>query len=299
MQESLYCIIINWNLINDTQECIDSLIAAGIKPQQMIVIDNGSTDGSCAILRERYGRDIHLIENKTNLGFVAASNQGMRTALDLNAEWVFIINNDTIVSPTILTEFDRASKDFPQIDIFAPLIFEYQTRDRIWNLGDRRLPFSLITLRLGRGKLYKGQFPNIMPVDFVSGCGMVVNKAVIEKIGGFNPKYTMYGEDVDFCWRAHLAGFNMACVTQAHIWHKVSVSARKVPIQTRFLRTRNQIYFYRTYAKGIQKPIMLLFNSLRTLVTGLGDLINRQPQLFAPLIKGWYQGWFVSMKAQE
>jgi GT2 family glycosyltransferase len=130
-----------------------------------------------------------------------------------------------------------------------------------------------------------------MDVDFVSGCAMFIRRDVFEKIGLFDEKLLMYGEEVDFCWRARLAGYTLGCVTPARMWHKVSLSASRVGSQTRYLRIRNQIRFYNNYARGLQRPIMFLFSILRSGMIILKDIFRRQTDLIPPLIRGWVDGW--------
>jgi GT2 family glycosyltransferase len=291
MIDALYTVIVNWNLKEDTTACIQSLVTAGASPAQIIVVDNGSTDGSAAFLRAHFGPLLNLIESERNLGFAAGNNLGIQYALDQGAEWVFLVNNDTEVAASCLTEFAAAIADQPTYAVLAPLILYYDDPDRIWYLGDHVLPGSLITINRYHNQLDQDRFPSLIPVDFLSGCGLLLRRDVLEEVGMFNPDFFMYGEDVELCWRIRQAGFWLACVTSAKMWHKVSVSSRRDRPAERYWRIRNQIRFYRLYAQGWQVPVMVLFTLIRALRLGLQDVIQGQPKLIQSLVKGYIRGW--------
>jgi GT2 family glycosyltransferase len=120
---------------------------------------------------------------------------------------------------------------------------------------------------------------------------MLVRKDVFQSIGFFDTTFFMYGEDVDLCWRAHAAGFRLAVAPRARMWHKISASSNRDQPASRYLRIRNQIRFYRIYARGLQALLMFAFTSLRLARIAIDDLIQGQVQLIYPLIAGWIDGW--------
>jgi GT2 family glycosyltransferase len=289
---SLFIVLVNWNLKDDTLACVASLLKAGAAAEQVLVVDNGSNDGSPQALRERFGPALRVIASEQNLGFAGGANLGIRHALDQGAEWIFILNNDTVVDTAVFVEWERAAQNNPGYAIISPLILYYSDPARIWYLGDRTIPTSLITYGLGRKQLDRGQFAAFVPVDFVCGCGMFVRRSVFEQIGLFDTGFFMYAEEIDFCQRARIAGIRLVCATRARMWHKVSLSADRDRPLTRYLRIRNQILFYRRYAGRLQALPLFAFTLVRALRIGLGDAAGRQPQLVAPLIRGWADGWF-------
>ena len=291
MLQSLFAVVVNWNLKDDTINCVESLLAAGKIPEQIIVVDNGSTDGSVSALRARFGPSLTLIECQENLGFARGSNLGIQYALDQGASWVLLLNNDAYVAPTFLTEMENAVERNEGLSIIGPVILYHDFPDRIWYFGNRLIPGLLATYSLYRGHIYHGQFPSLVPVDFVNGCGMLVKSDVFKRIGLFNTAYFMYGEEIDLCWRARTAGFRLAVATKARMWHKISASSNRDRPASRYLRIRNQIRFYRTYSRGLQLPVMLAFTWLRALTIALGDLTHGRVSLISPLIRGWTDGW--------
>jgi hypothetical protein len=291
MTDTIYAVMVNWNLKFDTIACVKSLLAARPVKGQVVVVDNGSTDGSAQILQEEFGGWIHIIKSDVNHGYAGCVNLGARFALEQGAEWVLLLNNDTLVAPSLFVNFGQVLNRTQAFSVLAPLIFYHNDPERIWYCGDRLIPGTLITLSLYKNRHASANLPSVVQVDFVSGCGMLVRRSVFETIGFFDPTLFMYGEEVDFCWRARLAGFRLACVTSARMWHKVSASANRDKPYARYLRVRNQILFYRAYARGFQRPVMVLFAGFRLMAIFLRDVWAGEWALIKPLVMGWWHGW--------
>src|SRR5262245_21225912 len=123
--------MVNWNLKQDTLDCVASLFAAGALAGQVIVVDNGSIDGSVQALQQRFGAAVQVIESGHNLGFAGGCNLGLAYALERQAKWVFILNNDTVVDPALFAEWERAASSGAGYAIIAPLILYFNAPDRI------------------------------------------------------------------------------------------------------------------------------------------------------------------------
>ncbi len=183
MIDPFYSILVNWNLRDDTLACVDSLIAAGQSPEQIIVVDNGSSDGSVSALQERYQGALWIIENPTNVGFAQAANQGLARAFTAGAAWMFLLNNDTVVDQAIFTALEHAQQDHPGYKLLAPVILFFDEPERIWFFGDRRVDGTLITRSLYKNQPRDQPLADVTPVDFLNGCGMFIHRDVINKRG--------------------------------------------------------------------------------------------------------------------
>lgn len=287
----LYIVIVNWNLEHDTVECIESLIHAGVSLNQIILIDNGSSDGSTKSFKSQFGDKLHLIINDDNMGYVKAINQGIQVALNLNADWILLLNNDTVVDAKFYQEIQHSIAGSDSFAIIAPLIFYYSQPERIWYLGDHLLGGTLLTYNSYHGKTAPVDLPRSIPVDFVSGCAMVIKSDVAERIGMFDETLVMYGEEVDYCWRARLAGYHAVCITRAKVWHKVSKSADKMKPRSRYYKIRNQIIFYRRYSHGFQRLLLFVFSIMRAIKIIVRDIMQQKSELIPPLVEGWVDGW--------
>lgn len=293
---SVYPIIVNWNLATETIPCIESLLMAGAVAGQIVVVDNGSQDDSVARLAAQFGQQIHLISHPINLGFAGGNNLGIEFALAAGAEWVLLLNNDTIVAPTFFQELGDAVGQHPTYQIIGPLMLYFSEPKRIWSLGDRLLPGTLITRQLWRNALLPAGLASFIEVDFLNACCLLIHRSVFERIGLLNPNYFMYVEDVDFCWRARRAGINLGCATQARIWHKVSRSTGVYHPQARYWRISNQINFYRRAAVNVmQLVVMFLFTGVRLSLLLGKDLYRQRWNLLWVSLRAWYDGWFTTL----
>ena len=291
MIPDLKIIIVNWNLKQDTIACLESLLQAGAVPDHIILVDNGSQDGTIEAIISHFPEKFQYIKNEENLGFVIGSNQGISLALQQGAKWILLLNNDTIVAPDFMEQLAAAQIQGKQYSVLSPLIFSFDQPDRIWFSGDFLIPGTLITRNPYKGKKISKEMPDLLPTDFASGCAMLVHSPVFEQVGLLNPSLIMYGEEVDFCWRARQLGYKIACSTKATIWHKVSTSAKKDQPNSRYLKSRNQIRFYRNYSKGIQIPIMFLFSIIKSFQLVIYDLFHNQSELIPVTAKAWLDGW--------
>ena len=289
---SIYTVIVNWNLPHDTIACIDSLLHAGSPPEQIILVDNGSHDHSLEMLMGVAGLRMTVIASPKNLGFSGGNNLGIRCALTAGAEWVLLANNDTVVAPDFYGQLARAIAVRSDWRLIAPAIFYHDEPQRIWSLGEKLLPGSLITRSAHRGELLPANLPDFIEFDLLTACGLLIHRSVFETIGLLDDAYFMYGEDADFCWRARQAGFRMGCATQARMWHKVSRSTGVHHPQARYWRVVNLIRFYRTHARGAQRAVMWTFSGLQALRLAAVDMLAGRATLAVATAVGWRDGWF-------
>lgn len=291
--QDLFIVIINLNGKEDTADCIESFIKVEARINQMIIVDNGSSDDSVEHLRMQFGLDLDIVALQENLGFAEGSNCGIRRALERGAQWILLMNNDTVVAPDFLVELGTAIKKAgTEYRLFSPLIFYYNPSDVIWSITTNLIPGTMISYDPYKGKrLSDIRLPEILPADFIHGCSLLTHRSVFEKIGMFDGRLFIYNEEVDLSWRARRAGFKLAIATKAHMWHKVSAVMGKQKPRTRYLQTRNQIWVYRRYSNSIQRPIMFLFTVFRTIRLAFSDLLRGQGKLLPYLWRGFVEGW--------
>jgi len=223
-QPAIAVVILNWNGLSDTIECLESLRRCSYVPLSLYVIDNGSKAKIGEVMREKFPH-VHLIENERNLGFAEGNNQGFRAALHDGADYVMILNNDTIVHPDYLEPLVGFMEKDKSIGAVSPLILYAEPPDLIWFAGGRPLLRGLHATRdYFRKTLEMYPHQNPYMVEMLSGCCILVRRSVLEQVGLFDPIYFSYWEDADYCHRLRKAGVKMAIVPQSRIWHKVSSS---------------------------------------------------------------------------
>ncbi|MBN1371479.1 MAG: glycosyltransferase family 2 protein [Anaerolineaceae bacterium] len=296
--DEIRVVIINFNLAPDTVDCVRSIANAGLDYSKIIIVDNNSSDDSVEYIKQAFPPELNILALDTNKGYTGGSNAGIQYAISAGAVWVFLMNNDTLVAPNFFSEFDKAVQKYGQkYTVFSPMILYFDPPNRIAYMGDKLIPGTMLTLNSWEGKDGRDEYPEIIPSDFVHGCGMLVHRSVYENIGAFDDSLFIYFEEVDFCWRLRLAGYEVAAFPSAKMWHKISAIMGKQKPRTRYLQTRNQIWVFRRYSKGVRLMLMFLYSLFRLLRNSLRDLMDGQPSNIKYSFRGWAEGWNTPQKA--
>jgi GT2 family glycosyltransferase len=250
-------VILNWNGLEDTIECLESLKKITYPNYEVIVVDNGSEGNDAQVLKERFGDCIHLIQNDRNCGFAGGNNIGMRYAVDNSQpDYILLLNNDTVVDPVFLDELVNVAEGDSSIGIAGAKIYFYDEPTRlqfVWgkmNLwtGEAVQTPQIIAYRFGRKEIDKGQYDSAKAADWVTGCCFLIKRSVIESIGLLDEGYFCYGEEVDYCFSARKAGYKTVYVPEAKVWHKLARSANRVTGFTRYYTARNHFRFMKKHA---------------------------------------------------
>lgn len=216
-------IIVNWNGLKDTHECLDTVRKISYSNYEIIVVDNGSEKYDADILEKMFGTEIIIIRSRENLGFAGGNNLGIRCALDRGAEYVLLLNNDTVVDKNFLSEMVNVAGSDKNIGMVGAKIFFYSELNRIWFAGGKINRLLTKGEMVGYNQIDKGQYDTIRETDFITGCCLLVKKEVIEKIGLLPEEYFLYFEDTDWCLNARRNGYKCVYAPKAEIWHKASV----------------------------------------------------------------------------
>ncbi len=177
-----------------------------------------------------------VLETGENLGFAEGNNVGIRYALERGADFVLLLNNDTIVHPGILQSFVDGARCRPDGGVFGAKIYYHAEPSKIWYAGGAWAPKSMCFMQVGDGDTDHGQFEDIVTTEFVIGCAMFIPSPVLRQIGLLEPMYFLNYEEIDFCTRVTRSGFANVFVPTAKLWHKISVSfgGEDSPLKTYF-----------------------------------------------------------------
>lgn len=220
----VYIIVLTWNGKNDTLECLESLVKVNYSNYKILVIDNASIDGTNDAVKSKYPL-VEYIYNSENLRYAGGNNIGIEYALKNNSDYVLLLNNDTIVEPNFLEHLINTAESDSSAGIVGPKIFYYNQPALIWYAGGKIDWWKGWIYHNGIREMDSENFCQKTETDFITGCCMLIKRAVINKIGKLDEGYFIYGEDVDFCIRAKRAEFKILFEPSAKIWHKISVSA--------------------------------------------------------------------------
>jgi GT2 family glycosyltransferase len=245
---TIWTVIINWKCADETCACLESL-AQATEPSTVVVIDNGSADGSVETIRARFPA-VTLLPLSANLGFAKAANIGIAHALGRGAGGVLLLNNDTTVAPDTLRRLAETLAVSAQAGVLSAKIFLTDQPGRLWSVGGVYRDGNAIDL--GSGEVDAGQYDHAR-LDFVYGCAMLLSAPMLYAIGGFDERFFMYYEDVDLCLRARAAGYEVALAPDAHVLHLGSRSTSARPALKLYYEARSRLLFYAKHLSGAQR----------------------------------------------
>jgi GT2 family glycosyltransferase len=228
--------------------CIQSITESSYSNLNIVVIDNGSTDGSTQSVKNRF-TDIELVTNKQNMGFAKAVNQGILHALRKGCDYVFLLNNDTILHPDCLEHLINSVHydDSPDlVGAVGPKILNFGSERKIWFMGAR------IDLYRGIWQSTQEDAERVTEVDILSGCAVLISSDIFDKIGMFDEDFYTYIEDLDFFIRLNKSDFRIIVNPNAIVWHKAGATAGSgdTPFKI-YYTTRNRLLLMRKHARFI------------------------------------------------
>lgn len=241
-------VILNWNGRDDTLGCLASVSSLVYPNFDIAVVDNGSTDDSVDAIRKQCP-GIVILQTGANLGYSGGNNFGIKWALDNQAEYVLLLNNDTTVDPALVNAFVEAAQRHPQAGALTARIYFHGEPDRLWYAGAQWLPDRSRFTHVGWGKRDdEGDFSTEGATDYASGCAFFVSAARWREIGLLDDNFFLIFEETDWCYRARKLGYPSIYVPSAKVWHKVSVSfgGAESPLAQYFM-TRNRLLWARRH----------------------------------------------------
>lgn len=213
-------VTVNRNRSGDTIACLQFLKKQTLGLSQIIVVENGSDEEPSFISQNPYN-DIEVIDTGANLGFGAGANVGIRRALELGADYVLVINNDTVADAHFLEALIAGSQK-AGFEITAPLIYYYAEPDEVWSAGGDIC--KLIGLPLDAHHR-KDPPAEAVKRTFLTGCCLLFSRHALESLGLFDEAYFMYYEDLDLMARALKVKTCVGVVPSAKLWHKEAQSS--------------------------------------------------------------------------
>ena len=271
--KSVFIIVLNWNGLSDTLECLASLRALDYPNYSVVVVDNGSTDGSVPALREQFP-EAHIIENTHNLGYAEGNNQGISYALAQGAGFVLVLNNDTVVEPALLTKLVSAAETHPDAGILSPRIYMLAHPTVLWFAGGKWIPERATLVHVGLGQEDDGaSCSGVVESDYASGCALFFRAEVAERIGLMDARFFAYWEEADWCYRAKAAGYKILVTQSACLWHKISSSSSGSPgtLLRNYYQARNRLLWFERNLRGTArlKAYVRYLRELRWYITEL------------------------------
>jgi GT2 family glycosyltransferase len=234
-------VVLNWNGRDDTLDCLGSLVSLEYPNHETIVVDNGSHDGSVAAVKDRFPQ-LEVVETGKNLGYAEGNNVGIRIALERGADYVLLLNNDTIVDSRMLEVLIAAAEQCPEGGFFGPTILRHGEGARIWSAGVRWHEAEMEFRHVEEDATGLADARGVAVTDYVCGCALLVRTSVLRRIGLLDPSFFLTFEESDLCYRGRRVGIASYIAPRARIWHKISASfgGANSPLMDYFL-VRNRL----------------------------------------------------------
>jgi len=280
--KKVFVVTVNYNTAKDTRVFLDSLekIKVSDFSLDVIVVDNGSKE-KFTLNNKKQKYKTSIIRSEINTGFAGGYNIGMKSALGKNADYILVVNNDTIVHPDMIRNLLVVLDSDARTGVSTPKIYfasghefhkERYKKEELgkvfWYAGGYTDWANVKSVHRGVDEVDHGQYDTIEKTAFASGCCMLFTKEVLERVGLFDEKYFLYYEDADLNERIKKSGYSIMYVPTAILWHVNAASSGGSgnPLQDYFI-TRNQMLFGMKYAP-LRTKIALIRQSLRLLLFG-------------------------------
>lgn len=264
-QPCVITIILNTNRCADTLECLTSLAKNSYPNQRVLVLDNASSDGSVPAIRSAFP-EVQIIELQANLGYAGNNNVGIQAALQQGADWVFVLNEDTLLAPDCLEQLMALARQEARIGIVGPLVYHASEPEVIQSAGGQ-LGRWWVSSHIGQNERDRGQYCEPRPVEWVSGCAILVRRQVIEQVGMLDERFFYYWEETEWCLRAREKGWLIFCAPGAKLWHKgVQRDYRPGPSVT-YYATRNRFLALEKHHAPRVVRLAAWFQAVRTLLS--------------------------------
>jgi len=256
---TLAVVVLNWNGLADTRALLPTLARCRVPADwrmRVLVVDNGSSDGSAAALAREFP-EVELLALPGNRRFAGGCNAGAARALEQGADALMLLNNDTEADPGLVEKLLLALEQDPRAGAAAPLICFREPLDRIWYAGGRCVPALGLAAHRGLRQRDRGQYRSVEATGYLTGCCLLATRAAWERVGPLDERYFIYAEDADWCLRARAAGLRLLFVPTARLWHKVSASAGAASPWKIYQRLRANLALFARHAHGVGRVTWL------------------------------------------
>ena len=258
-------VILNTNRCADTLAAIDSMQKNTYSNHQILVLDNASTDGSVEAIHQSYP-SVPIVNLEKNLGYAGNNNVGIEIALNQKADWIFLLNEDTVVAEDCLELLIKTAQMDDRVGVLGPMVYHFDEKNVIQSAGGR-IDELWQSWHLGQNETDKGQFSEPHAVDWISGCAILIRREVFEQVGALDQRFFYYWEETELCVRAQRNGWKILQVPQAKIWHKgVQRNYRPGPKITYF-NTRNHLMAMSKHHAPLKAWAFTFFQIGRTIIT--------------------------------
>lgn len=236
----VYVLILNWNGKSLTIDCVDSVLKSDYANYRVLVIDNGSTDGSVVDFRKRFGTGIEIIENGKNLGYAEGFNAGLNHAFSTGgADYCLVMNNDTVIDRSAISEYVKVAETDEMIGFVTGKVYFFDHPNVLQTVGMHYDPIRWRGEHIGRNEIDIGQYDEVCERVFADDVFTLVRRSMYEATGGYNSLFFLQSEETDWQARAKEYGYKIVYTPHARLWHRVSITIGKDSALKAYYDARN------------------------------------------------------------
>jgi GT2 family glycosyltransferase len=284
-------VILNWNSCAETLTAVESVLKMDYPNFQVLVVDNGSTDNSVSELKKITDERVHLLESLKNMGYTGGCNLGLARALELGADYTWLLNNDAVVGPETLTSLVNTAESDPGIGLVTPMIASLDSAPHLTFAG------GICCMRTER--YWETNDPEVArqwakdspDAGLVIGTAMLVRNRLIQEIGMLDPRFFAYFEDIDYSARSIKAGYRNV-VDFSSVVHHAEKNRNTKPHEIKphywYYMARNETRFWRKHL-GPVRSLRHSWDSFNGFLRHRNRLID--PQCNDAILAGLWHGW--------
>jgi GT2 family glycosyltransferase len=282
-------VVLNYNGRDVTLDALASLTRMTYPSCRLLVVDNGSTDGSYAAIAGRFPQ-VEQVRTERNLGPAGGVDLGLEWALAREFDYVLVLNNDIEVAPGFLSALVEAAEADPTLGCVGPKAYYHAEPEVIWSAGGRIAFREAVTRETGEGEVDRGQWDRDREVPYVNGCAMLIRRAALEAAGLWDPTFFLGVEDADFCMRVRRAGYRCGYAHRARLWHRVSHNLGTYRAPRTYNTGRNTALFARRYARPWQWVTVVGFFAASLPVAFVRELFRGNQKAVVAKLRGFLAG---------
>jgi GT2 family glycosyltransferase len=264
-------VVVNYDGREITRDAVRSLRRMTYPAFDLVVLDNGSRDGSVAALAAEFP-DLRQLRLQENRGSAAGYAAGFRWAFAQGYDYVLLLNNDIEVEPDLLDELVRAAEADPQAGAIGPKCYFHGGERRLWSAGGILRWREAVTRERGYGEIDHGQYDAPARVDYVNGCAILIRRAAAEAAGAWDALYFICADDADFCTRLARAGWHSLYVPTAVLHHRVAWTTGGFTPGRNFQLGRSSALYVRRYAGALARARFLAWVAIACVAGFLREL---------------------------
>lgn len=279
--------ILNWNGRHFLQQFLPSVMASSWANREIVVIDNASTDDSVQYLRENFP-SVKIVQNAANFGYTKGYNEGLK---HLTADYFVLLNSDVEVVPGWIEPVIELMESDRQIAVCQPKLLQFANRSTFEYAGAAGGWLDYLGYPFAKGRLFdvcekdEGQYDRAEPVFWASGAAMFVKSSVYNELGGLDEYFFAHQEEIDFCWRAQLAGYKVYVCPASVVYHVGGGTLPKGNARKVYLNFRNNLVMMAKNMKPGEAVWKISYRFVLDAVSAVKSLLAGEGTYFTAVIR--------------